>query len=78
MDPIHEHIEQMTRRYFFGRTATGIGMAALASLLDPSRIFGLTGGRVGPGTSPAAEGDRGVLGRSAFSGHGPSGSSTCR
>src|SRR5580692_8132238 len=61
MDPIREHIERMSRRYFFGRTGTGIGVAALASLLDPSRVFGSTGGRVGPGTSAAADGDRGVL-----------------
>lgn len=32
--------ERITRRYFFGRTATGIGTAALASLLDPSILRG--------------------------------------
>jgi hypothetical protein len=33
MDPIREHIEQMTRRHFFGRTGVGIGAAALATLM---------------------------------------------
>jgi hypothetical protein len=42
---------QMTRRHFFGRTATGIGTAALASLLNAD----LFGAAVTPG-------DRGVLG----------------
>ena len=36
MNPIHEHIDTITRRHFFGRTAVGLGGAALASLL-PSR-----------------------------------------
>jgi hypothetical protein len=30
----------MTRRHFFGRTSTGIGVAALASLLDPKAFAG--------------------------------------
>ena len=34
MDPILEHQRHITRREFFGRTATGIGTAALASLLS--------------------------------------------
>lgn len=33
-DPIFERRLTMTRRHFFGRTATGIGTAALASLLE--------------------------------------------
>ena len=33
MNPIHERIQTMTRRHFFGRTALGLGTAALASLL---------------------------------------------
>ena len=33
MDPIHEHMQTITRRHFFGRTALGLGTAALASLL---------------------------------------------
>ena len=34
MDPLVEHQRLMTRRQFFGRTAVGIGSAALASLLS--------------------------------------------
>jgi hypothetical protein len=33
MDPIHEQLQLMTRRHFFGRSALGLGTAALASLL---------------------------------------------
>src|SRR5579863_7732287 len=33
MGPLNETGLQLTRRHFFGRSATGIGMAALASLL---------------------------------------------
>jgi hypothetical protein len=33
MNPLHEHRLHLTRREFFGRTATGIGTAALATLL---------------------------------------------
>ena len=32
MDPVREHLEAMTRRHFFGRSALGLGTAALASL----------------------------------------------
>ncbi len=45
MNPIHEHIRTMTRRHFFGRSALGLGAAALASLL-PERAA------AGPATSP--------------------------
>src|SRR5208283_3117650 len=38
MDPRQELPLQMTRRYFFGRCAAGLGTAALASLLNP-RLF---------------------------------------
>ena len=38
MNPLQEHMLQETRRYFLGRMATGIGTAALASLLNP-RLF---------------------------------------
>src|SRR5580692_3257877 len=34
MDPIHDQSKLLTRRYFFGRAAAGIGTAALASLLN--------------------------------------------
>ncbi len=49
MHPIHERIQSMTRRHFFGRTALGLGTAALASLLperaraDASAYGGLPG-----------------------------------
>ena len=36
MDPRREHELILTRRQLFSRTATGIGTAALASLLEPS------------------------------------------
>ena len=37
MDEVRREILlEMTRRQFFGRTAKGIGVAALASLLGPS------------------------------------------
>lgn len=38
MDPITEHSRFLTRRHFFSRTATGLGAAALGSLLNP-RLF---------------------------------------
>src|SRR5207248_2994123 len=37
MNPLSERALLLTRRHFFGRTATGIGVAALASLLDRDR-----------------------------------------
>jgi hypothetical protein len=40
MDPITERRLLLTRRQFFGRSATGIGTAALASLLNPSLFAG--------------------------------------
>jgi hypothetical protein len=36
MHPLHEHQLLLTRRQLFGRTAAGIGTAALASLLNPN------------------------------------------
>ena len=36
MNPLREHQLMMTRRQLFGRTATGIGAAALGSILAPS------------------------------------------
>jgi uncharacterized protein (DUF1501 family) len=54
MDPLRERQLLLTRRQLFGRTATGIGTAALASLLNPE-LFGasLTAGRGEPGVLPA-------------------------
>ncbi|HEV3298182.1 MAG TPA: DUF1501 domain-containing protein [Planctomycetaceae bacterium] len=64
MDPIREHVDLMTRRYFFGRAGTGIGVAALASLLDQGRVFGSITGQAGSlGQSSA---DQGVLGQPHF------------
>ena len=40
MHPFHEHQQLLTRRHFFGRTAAGIGTAALASLLNPQLFAG--------------------------------------
>src|SRR5947207_10775615 len=34
MHPLREHQLLLTRRHFFGRSATGIGLAALATLLQ--------------------------------------------
>ena len=36
MNPLREHELLMTRRHFFGRAATGIGAAALGSMLNPN------------------------------------------
>ena len=45
MDPINEHSLLLTRRHFFGRMATGIGVAALGSLLDTLPMGALAGDR---------------------------------
>src|SRR3954466_5625611 len=34
MAPLAEHLQNLTRRHFFGRMSTGLGTIALASLLD--------------------------------------------
>jgi len=59
MDPRLEHAMLLNRRQFFGRSATGIGTAALAGLLNP---------RLLAGDSPTEGGqlDRGVLGKTHF------------
>lgn len=51
----------LTRRHLFGRTATGIGTAALASLLNP----GLFANDPSP-PAPLPEGERGEGGRGGF------------
>ena len=48
-DPIQQHRQLQTRRQFFGRTASGIGVAALASLLN-SQLLG--DDEVGTGALP--------------------------
>src|SRR6266704_1646755 len=52
MDPIREHRLLLTRRHFFGRMATGIGVAALGSLLDPSPLDALADASVKPNGQP--------------------------
>jgi len=56
MDPREERIVLQNRRQFFGRTATGIGGVALASLMNP-KLFAAPS----PGSA-----DRGVLGATHF------------
>ena len=56
MDPRREHELLLTRRQLFGRTAAGIGTAALASLLNP-RLFAAPE----PGASLPAAGRPGLL-----------------
>ncbi|MEQ8785416.1 MAG: DUF1501 domain-containing protein [Pirellulaceae bacterium] len=58
LNPPNEHALQLTRRHFFGRTATGIGTAALASLLNPAL---LSAGESDAGRSRVVEGEPGVL-----------------
>ncbi len=41
MDPLTQHQAMQTRRQFFGRSATGIGTAALASLLNQNAEGGI-------------------------------------
>jgi hypothetical protein len=49
MDPRREYELMLTRRQLFGRTATGIGVAALASLLEGSASAQEAGGKGRPG-----------------------------
>jgi hypothetical protein len=57
MNPIDEHIQTLTRRYFFGRTALGLGTAALASLTGQrARAATASGGLPGlPHFAPRAK-----------------------
>ncbi len=50
MNPINEYALQETRRYFLGRAATGVGTAALASLLNP-RLLGADSAAADPQAS---------------------------
>src|SRR5687767_4978051 len=65
MHPLHERQLQMTRRNFFGRAATGIGAAALGSLLAPE-VFGGAGAAPSEAPSFSAAPNLGVLGRRHF------------
>ncbi len=58
MDPRLDRRLSMTRRHFFGLGSTGIGTAALATLLDRS-LLGRTGLK-GPGDGPAQGGLSGL------------------
>src|SRR6059058_2094189 len=49
MDLNREHALLMTRRQLFGRTAAGIGTAALASLLNPQMFTGTPAAASAPG-----------------------------
>src|ERR1043165_7677046 len=44
MDPLTEQKLLINRRQFFGRMATGIGVAALGSVLNPGLLAAITGG----------------------------------
>ncbi len=57
MDPVREYELMITRRHFFGRMATGIGVPALAGLLDPE-VFSRA--------ALAASKDHGALGSPHF------------
>jgi hypothetical protein len=60
MEPHLEHEMLETRRQFFGRAATGIGVAALASLLNP-RLSAEA-----QASGPASDADHGVLDKPHF------------
>jgi len=55
MNPLAQHLTAETRRYFFGRSACGLGTAALASLLNPSLLSASTptGGTTPADAAPA-------------------------
>src|SRR5438445_258038 len=57
MNPFQEQLQTMTRRHFFGRSALGLGTAALASLLPtPAHVATATGGLPGlPHFAPKAK-----------------------
>jgi hypothetical protein len=54
MNPFQAHALQETRRYFFGRMATGIGAAALGSLVNP-RLFAGDSAATSLATAPGDE-----------------------
>src|SRR5262249_25182786 len=56
MDARQEYRAQLTRRHFFGLTATGIGAAALAALLGKDLWAADTA--AGPTTAQTAQGGR--------------------
>jgi hypothetical protein len=48
MDPLRDYMLEETRRYFFGRMATGLGAAALGSLLNPELFASPAANRASP------------------------------
>ena len=65
MDPREEHALLETRRQFFGRSAAGVGTAALASLLSPELLADTAAPSTSSGSS-VPERDRGILGKPHF------------
>ena len=59
MDPLHQSRQQMVRREFFRGATAGLGLPALASLLNPSGMGTVSGGESGvqgfPGFAPRAK-----------------------
>ena len=51
MNPINQHEQLVTRRHFFSRASTGIGTAALASLLNERALGDAAAGSTFPGTA---------------------------
>ena len=52
MNPLREHELLINRRHFFGRTAAGIGAAALGSVLNPN-LFSAFGAEPDAGRLPS-------------------------
>ena len=52
MDPLKQQQLSITRRRLFSRTAGGLGVAALSSLLDPQLLSAATSG---PATRPNSD-----------------------
>lgn len=44
MHPIHEHVQQVTRRHFFGQMGLGLGTAALTSMFPTQTLQAASGG----------------------------------
>ena len=54
MNPIEQYITNETRRQFFGRSAKGLGLAALASLFPMARNGSAAERADQPGSEPAS------------------------
>jgi hypothetical protein len=62
MHPFEQQMQAETRRYFFGRSAAGLGTAALGSLLNPSLLQAQT---------PPADSEMASLGEMSILHHSP-------